>query len=277
MCNLGMFRMAGRIGIDHEQAIHALVDMPGQRQGVAMIKMAAEWFGVELIDELFTRIDDAGAGNTVHACRVNSVEMQRMRMRAIVPEGYFQAISLGRSKRRTGDTAVVGPGREHHARCDLDFLFLDRDFEAALLAPIRQLADGRPYTNPSALPSDRNRCGRCRPSPTVIIAPCADLWAGTSSRQRWMRGAMIVEWVSLRRRAAGTDRRCTDRCDASPQQTSSAQDSSVPTSALFNLAPISNLNELKHRNYIIASAILERQASATKVLILSTRVEICRV
>lgn len=63
-----------------------------------------------------------------------------MRMGAIVDEFDFQAFPFGRPKGRTGDTAVIGPGRKHDAWRDLDFLFLYGNFEAAQLAPVPQVA-----------------------------------------------------------------------------------------------------------------------------------------
>ena len=80
--DVGLLGMARRIGIDDEGAVHALVDVPLQRQGVAVIEMAAEREGVELVDELLARADLAGAGNAVHAGRVDAVEMHGMGVRA---------------------------------------------------------------------------------------------------------------------------------------------------------------------------------------------------
>ena len=65
--DLGVLGMAGRIGVDDEGAVHALVDVPLQRQRVAVIEVAAERLGVELVDELLARIDQAGARNAIHA------------------------------------------------------------------------------------------------------------------------------------------------------------------------------------------------------------------
>ena len=57
---------------------------------------------------------------------VDAVEMHRMRVRAVVPEDDPQPVALGRPQRRAGHAAVVGPGREHDARRDLDLLVLGR-------------------------------------------------------------------------------------------------------------------------------------------------------
>ena len=40
--HLSLLGMTRRIGVDDEGAVHALVDVPLQRQGVAVIEMAAE-------------------------------------------------------------------------------------------------------------------------------------------------------------------------------------------------------------------------------------------
>ena len=44
--------MARRVGVDDEGAVQALVDVPLQRQRVAVVEVAAERLGVELVDEL---------------------------------------------------------------------------------------------------------------------------------------------------------------------------------------------------------------------------------
>ena len=98
-----MVGMAGGIGIDDEQPVHALVDMTRQRQRVAMIEMAAEGLGVEFVDELLSRTDQAGAGNAIHPGGVDAVEMHRMRMRSIVPEDDAAAARLP-------SRAAPGPG-----------------------------------------------------------------------------------------------------------------------------------------------------------------------
>ena len=96
---LGMPR---RIGIDDEGAVHPLVDVPLQRQRVAVIEVAAERQGVELVDELAAGIDHAGAGNAVHARGMDAVEMHRVRMRSLIRKTM---------RRRSPSVArKVGPG-----------------------------------------------------------------------------------------------------------------------------------------------------------------------
>ena len=89
-----MVGVAGGIGIDDEEPVHALVDVTRQRQRVAMIEMAAEGLGVEFVDEFLARTDQAGARNAVHARRMDAVEMHRMRMRSIVPEDDAQPLAF---------------------------------------------------------------------------------------------------------------------------------------------------------------------------------------
>lgn len=71
-----MIEVTGWIGVDDEQTIHALVDVSRQREGMAMVQMAAEGFRGELVDELFAGTDHTCAGHAVHPGRVNAVEMQ---------------------------------------------------------------------------------------------------------------------------------------------------------------------------------------------------------
>ena len=142
-----MFRVTGRIRINHKQAVHAFVQMPGQRQCMAMIKMAAEWLCIEFINELFARVDDTGPWHAVHPRRMDPMEMQGMRVRSIVLQSDLEAVSLSCPQCRPRYPAVIGPGREHYTRRDLNFLLFDGDFEAALFAPVGKLANDAAYTN----------------------------------------------------------------------------------------------------------------------------------
>ena len=74
------FGVARRIRIDHEKAVHALVHVPFQWQGMAMVEVAAEGLGIEFVNELLARIDQPGALNAVHPRRVNAVKMHGMRV-----------------------------------------------------------------------------------------------------------------------------------------------------------------------------------------------------
>ncbi len=121
-----MIGVAAGIGIDDEGAVHPLVDMPLQRQGMAVIEMAAERKGVELVREFLAGADLAGAGNSVHPGRMDAVEMDGMAVRAVVPEDDANPIALRDPQARAGHPAVIGPGREEDPRRDLDLLVLAR-------------------------------------------------------------------------------------------------------------------------------------------------------
>ena len=56
------FGMPRRIGIDDEDAVHAFVDVARQRQRMAVIEMAAERPGLELVDELAAGRDEPAPG-----------------------------------------------------------------------------------------------------------------------------------------------------------------------------------------------------------------------
>ena len=56
----------------------------------------------------------------------NPVEMHGVRVRAVVDEGDSQAVALVATDGRSGDLAVVGPGREKESRRDFD-LAIDGD------------------------------------------------------------------------------------------------------------------------------------------------------
>ena len=134
-----MLRMAGRIGVDDEGAVHALVDVPLQRQGVAMIEVAAERPRVELVDELTARLDHSRARHAVHARRVDAVEVHRVRMGAFVAEDDPQPVAFGRANGRARHPPVVGPGREEEAGGDLDLLVLADDLVGAERAAVGKL------------------------------------------------------------------------------------------------------------------------------------------
>ena len=167
-----MIGVAAGIGIDDEGAVHPLVDMPLKRQGMAVIEMAAERKGVELVCELLAWGDLAGAGNSVHPGRMDAVEMHGMAVRAVVPKDDANPIAFGDAQARSGDAAVIGPGRKEDPRSDLDLLVLARYQESPSVRP-----SGRVETVPvsqsvrSAVGSKPLRA--LSTSPTVIIPPWA--------------------------------------------------------------------------------------------------------
>ena len=119
---LGVLAAVG--GVDDEGAVEALGDVLGQRPHVAVVEVQAGGQGVELVDRLAAGLDLAGAdpGHAVHLGRVDAVEVDRVRVGGAVGEGDPQALALAAAQRRPGDALVVGPGRELHARGDLDLL-----------------------------------------------------------------------------------------------------------------------------------------------------------
>src|SRR5687768_3858122 len=120
--------MASGIGIDDEAAIHALVDMAFQRQRMAVIEMAAEGVGIEDIFEHLAWLDEAGAGDAVHAPGVDAVEMHGVRMGAAVLEADAQALALATAQCGAGDAAGESPGWEHDAGGHFHFLVDADDF-----------------------------------------------------------------------------------------------------------------------------------------------------
>ena len=131
--------MAGGVRVDDEGAVHPLVDVPLQRQGVAVVEVAAERPRVELVDELTARLDHSGARHAVHARRVDAVEVHRVRVGALVAEDDPQPVAFGRANGRAGHPPVVGPGREEEAGGDLDLLVLADHLVAAECAAARKL------------------------------------------------------------------------------------------------------------------------------------------
>ena len=64
---------------------------------------------------------------------------------------------------RAGHAAVVGPGREEHARRDLDLLVLGDDLELAHASGRPDPRDACPYPSRSGSCADRSRCAHRRP------------------------------------------------------------------------------------------------------------------
>src|SRR3712207_5000763 len=86
--------------------------------------MAAERLGVELVDELLPRPDELE--DPVHVGRMEAVEVDRVRVRILVPEHDPQPVALPGPEGGTRHLPVVGPCRVHHPRRDLDLAALVR-------------------------------------------------------------------------------------------------------------------------------------------------------
>ena len=140
------------------------MDVPLQRQRMAVIEVAAEGLGVELVGEGLARLHQPGARNAVHARGMDAVEVHRVRVGRAVGEMDAEPLALGAAERRAGHAAVIGPGRKEHARrhLDLDVAGGDRPFAHP---PAVLLADSAHIPVGEHLRADRSRCGhgrRCR-------------------------------------------------------------------------------------------------------------------
>jgi hypothetical protein len=136
--NVGLLGMTRRIGIDDEGAVHALMDVPLQRQCMAVIEVASEGDGIELVGERFTGADLAGAGDAIHAGRMNAVEVHRVTMRAVVVKQDLDPVALGGPQTRARHPAIVSPRWEEDARRDFDLLVLAGDLERSQRAAVWQ-------------------------------------------------------------------------------------------------------------------------------------------
>ncbi len=96
------------------------MDVPLQRDRVAVVEVEAERLGVELVQELPSRRHLMLGQRAVHGRRMPAVEMHGVGVRALVEEADADPIALGGAQRRAGHLAVVGPGREEDAGRDLD-------------------------------------------------------------------------------------------------------------------------------------------------------------
>src|SRR5690606_22840382 len=132
---------------DDERAVHALVDVPFERSGVAMVEMATERVGVELVGEHASRRDGAPvlAVHPVHLGGMETMEVHGVWMCAAVGEVDAQAVALDATDRGSGHPTVVGPGREEDPRRDLDLLVDGRHAVGAHWPPVRGLPLQRPH------------------------------------------------------------------------------------------------------------------------------------
>ena len=133
VAGLGRVPVLGRVGVDDEGAVEPLVDVAFQGRGVAVVEVAAEGLGRELVDELVADLDLAPAdpGDAVVEGAVDAVEVHRVGVGAGVGEVDPQPIALVGAQGRAGHLAVVGPGREEDAGRDLDLLVEGGDLPLA--------------------------------------------------------------------------------------------------------------------------------------------------
>ncbi len=128
----GELRLVGvalGIGVDDEGPVEPLVDVSLQGDRVAVVEVAAEGEGVELVDGGVARLDHPGAhpGHPVHRGGVDPVEVDRVRVGPAVGEVDTDPVPFIAADRRPGDAPVVDPGGEEEARGDLDLLVLRED------------------------------------------------------------------------------------------------------------------------------------------------------
>ena len=123
----------------------------------------------------------------VHLRRMPAVEVNRVRVRALVDEGDPHAVAFGRAERRPGHLAVERPRRKEDARRDLD-LAIDGDevgTRAAASRRARRLAiEPRPL-GPARDPRS-SRCGGTRPdrTPSVETRPTGPIVCARVLRRR---------------------------------------------------------------------------------------------
>src|SRR5215207_5095221 len=88
--------LLGRIRIDDVRAVEPLVNVALQRRGVAVVEVAAEGFGLELVDEFLTDLDIAptDAGDSVLMGAVDSVKVHGVRVSTGVREVDAQPIAF---------------------------------------------------------------------------------------------------------------------------------------------------------------------------------------
>src|SRR5215213_2784051 len=99
--------MTCRIRIHDEGTVQALVDVPLQRNGVAVVEVAAKGFGLELVDEFTARKNVTSSRDAVHPGGVDAMEVHRVWVRATVPEDDPDPLALDDPDGRAGDAPVV--------------------------------------------------------------------------------------------------------------------------------------------------------------------------
>ena len=134
------------------------VDVALQRHRMTVVEVTAERAGLEFVDERLAGQDLAGAGHAVDARRMDAMKVHGVRHGAGVGERDADQVALGHAQRRAGHAPVVGPGREEHARRDLDLAIERGDPELPQAATVRQQSRPRPCRNRSECRRDRSRC-----------------------------------------------------------------------------------------------------------------------
>jgi hypothetical protein len=102
------------------------MDVTLERHDMTVVQMQPEWARIELIREIAA--DWNSRRHTIHARRMDAVEMDGVRHRGSIPEAEPQQVVLPAPEGGTRNLTVVGPGGEEHARRHLDF-FVNRDHD----------------------------------------------------------------------------------------------------------------------------------------------------
>src|SRR6266850_4396385 len=113
-------RRTGAARIDNERPVKSLVNVPLQRNGVAMIEVQSERIRVELVDEALTRLNLVLRQRTVHRRLVPAMKMKGVRVRAEVLERDLQAIPFGGANGRPRYLAVERPRGEEQPGSNLN-------------------------------------------------------------------------------------------------------------------------------------------------------------
>jgi hypothetical protein len=123
----------GGVGIDDVGPVEPLVNVALERARVAVIEVAAEGPGLELVDELLPDLNLAAAdpGHSVLEGAVDAVEVHGVGMSTGIGEVDAQPIPLVGAQRRSRHLPVVGPGREEDAGGDFDLLVVGGDLPLA--------------------------------------------------------------------------------------------------------------------------------------------------
>ena len=145
------------------------MDVLLERRRVAVVEVEARGPRLELVREVAARLDDLE--DAVHVRRVDPVEVDRVRVRAVVPEAHAERVALGRADDRPGHGAVVRPRREEDARGDLEVVV---DGDELVLADAARLVRAAPAAGRGARrgrSGRRRRAPRRRSSPRGPVAP----------------------------------------------------------------------------------------------------------
>ena len=171
-----------RLGrVDDQRAVEALLDVLLERRRVAVVEVHAVRVRLELVRERASGRDDLE--DAVHVRGVDAVEVDRVRVRAVVGELDAEDVALGCAQHRPGHSAVVRPRGVGDSLRHLDLAVL-RD-ERVLAHPPGLCGERlrRDEQRVEVVGAARRRNARRRPS---THGPCARAGGrcGSTSRRR---------------------------------------------------------------------------------------------